>query len=146
MSGGRSMVEHDNEQRAAANQRLKEEWVAALIELIKQLKQWSFEQIKEWEKDPEQGVVPCAIETTTEREEEYLGKYFAPMLVITSEESEVAIRPVGRFAIGAIGQVCMTNNRQTVNFLYSRKKGWFVMENRKPLTREIFVELLKKMC
>ena len=140
------MFEQDNEQRATENQRLKEEWIAALIELIKQLKQWTFEQIKEWEKDPEQVVVPCAIETTTERQEEYLGKYFAPMLVITSEESEVTVRPVGRFAIGAIGQVCMTNNRQNINFLYSRKKGWFVMENRKPLTREMFLELLKQMC
>jgi hypothetical protein len=140
------MAELDNNQRAAENQRLKEEWVSALIELIKQLKQWTFEQIKEWEKDPEQGVVPCAIETTTERQEEYLGKYFAPMLVITSEESEVVVRPVGRFAIGAIGQVSMTNNRQSFSFLYSRKKGWYVMENRKPLTREMFIELLKQMC
>lgn len=140
------MIEQDNEQRAAENQRLKDEWVASLIELIRQLKQWTVEQIKVWEKDPGQGVVPCVIETTTERQEEYLGKYFAPMLVITSEECEVAIRPVGRFAIGAIGQVCMTNNRQNFNFLYSRKKGWFVMENRKPLTRELFHELLKQMC
>jgi len=140
------MAELDNDRRAAENQRLKEEWVSALIELVKQLKQWTFEQIKEWEKDPEQGVVPCAIETTTERQEEYLGKYFAPMLVITSEESEVVVSPVGRFALGAIGQVSMTNNRQSFNFLYSRKKGWYVMENRKPLTREMFIELLKQMC
>jgi hypothetical protein len=139
-------LEHDNEQRAVANQRLKEEWISALIELMKQLKQWTVEQIKEWEKEPGQSVVPCVIETTTEKQEEYLGKYFAPMLVITSEECELEIKPVGRFAIGAIGQVCMTNNRRTVHYLYSRKKGWSVMENRKPLTREMFFELLKQMC
>lgn len=131
---------------AQENRRIKEEWVSALIELNKQLKQWTVEQIKDREKNPKQAVVPCVIETTTERQEEYLGKYFAPMLVITSEEREVVVRPVGRFAIGAIGQVCMTNNRQTANFLYSRKKGWLVMENRKPLTREIFLGLLEQMC
>lgn len=140
------MFEPDHEQIAAENQRLKEDWISALIELMKQLKQWTVEQIKEWEKDPRHGDVPCAIEATTERQEEFLGKYFAPMLAITSEECEVAVRPVGRFAIGAIGQVCMTNNRQTVNFLYSRKKGWYVMESRKPLTKEIFLSLLKQMC
>lgn len=140
------MVGRDNEQEAAENQRIKEEWISALIELMKQLKQWTVEQIKDWERDPQQGAVPCAIETTTEKHEEYLGKYFAPMLVITSEECEVEVRPVGRFAIGAIGQVCMTNNRQAVNFLYSKRKGWFVMENRKPLTRDMFLDLLRQMC
>ncbi|MDD2553509.1 MAG: hypothetical protein PHP51_02920 [Desulfotomaculaceae bacterium] len=139
------MVELDNG-AVQENQRIKEEWVSALIELNKQLKQWTVAQIKEWEKDPKQAVVPCVIETTTEKQEEYLGKYFAPALVITSEECEVVVRPVGRFAIGAIGQVCMTNNRQSINFLYSRKKGWLVMENRKPLTREMFLGLLEQMC
>ncbi len=131
---------------AQENQKLKEDWVAALIELNKQLKQWTVEQIKEWEKNPGQALVPCVIETATEKQEEYLGRYFAPMLVITSEECEVTVRPIGRFAIGAIGQVCMTNNRQTANFLYSRKKGWLIMEDRKPLTRERFIDLLKQMC
>jgi len=140
------MVGQDNDQAAAANQEVKEEWVSALIDLMKQLKQWTVEQIKEWEKDPGQYVVPCAIETTTERQEKFIGKYFAPMLVITSEECTVEVCPVGRFAIGAIGQVCMTDNRQAVHFLYSKRKGWFVMENRKPLTREMFLDLLRQMC
>ena len=61
-------------------------------------------------------------------------------------EGEVVVRPVDRFAIGAIGQVCMTNNRQTVNFLHSRKNGLLVMENRKTLAREIFIGLLQQMC
>lgn len=117
------MAGQDIEQEAAANQQIKEDWISALIELMKQLKQWTVEQIKEWERDPQQGAVPCAIESTTERQEEFIGKYFAPMLVITSEECAVEVRPVGRFAIGAIGQVCMTSNRQTVNFLYSKRKG-----------------------
>jgi hypothetical protein len=140
------MAGRDIEQEAAANQQIKEDWVSALIELIKQLKQWTVEQIKEWEAESQPGAVPCAIESTTERQEEYIGKYFAPTLVITSEECEVKVYPVGRFAIGAIGQVCMTDNRQAVNFLYSKRKGWFVMENRKPLTREMYLELLRQMC
>ncbi|MEG3071999.1 MAG: hypothetical protein RQM92_15165 [Candidatus Syntrophopropionicum ammoniitolerans] len=135
-----------NKESVQENQRIKEEWVSALIELNRQLKQWTVAQIKEWEKDPKQTVAPCVIETTAERQEEYLGRYFVPMLVITSEECEVVVRPIGRFAIGAIGQVCMTNNRQLANFLYSRKKGWLVMESRRPLTREIFLNLLKQMC
>jgi hypothetical protein len=140
------MAGRDSDQEAAANQEIKEDWISALIELMKQLKQWTVDLIKEWEKDPCQGVVPCVIETTTERQEKYLGRYFAPMLVITSEECEVSVLPVGRFAIGAIGQVRMTNNRQAVHFLYSKRKGWFVMENRKPLTREMFLNLLRQMC
>jgi hypothetical protein len=140
------MAGRDSDQEAAANQKIKEDWISALIELMKQLKQWTVEQIKEWEISPQQGAVPCVIQTTTERQEKFIGKYFAPMLVITSEECEVEVRPVGRFAIGAIGQVCMTNNRQVVNFLYSTKKGWFVMENRKPLTRDMFLDLLRQMC
>ncbi len=140
------MAGQDSDQEAAANQKIKEDWISVLIELMKQLKQWTVEQIKEWEKSPQQGAVPCAIETTTERQENFIGKYFAPMLVITSEECEVEVRPVGRFAIGAIGQVCMTNNRQAVNFLYSTRKGWYVMEDRKPLTRDMFLDLLRQMC
>jgi hypothetical protein len=140
------MLDRDSDQEAVVNQKIKEDWVSALIELMKQLKQWTVEQIKEWERDPKQSAVPCAIEKTVEKHEEYVGKYFAPMLVITSEECAVEVRPVGRFAIGAIGQVCMTNNRQMVNFLHSKRKGWLVMENRKPLTREMFLELLRQMC
>jgi hypothetical protein len=139
------MFEQDKEQEAAENQKIKEDWIAALLELMKQLKGWTVELTKDWENDPGRGMPPCAIDSTVERHEEYLGKYYAPMMVITSEDHTVEIRPVGRFAIGAIGQVCMTNNRQAVNILYSKRKGWFVMENRKPLTRDMFFELLKLM-
>ncbi|HOV79257.1 MAG TPA: hypothetical protein PK728_04060 [Bacillota bacterium] len=134
-----------DKEEMAQNQKVKEEWVAALIELMKQLKQWAVEQIKLWEADPRQRVIPLVIESTVEKNEEHIGRYYAPMLAITAENYLVEIRPAGRFAIGPVGQVNMTNNKVTFSFLYSRRKGWINMESRKPLTRELFVELLDQM-
>ncbi|MBP7331322.1 MAG: hypothetical protein KBA08_03270 [Firmicutes bacterium] len=51
-------------------------------------------------------------------------------------------KPAGRFAIGAIGRVDMTNNRRSYSFLYSSRRGWICMENRQPLTKSLFLELL----
>lgn len=134
-----------NELEMAENQKIKEDWISALLELMKQLKQWTIEKIKLWEAEPGQRVVPVVIETTIEKQEVYIGKYYAPMLTITAEDYLVEIRPVGRFAIGPIGQVNMTDNKKIFSFLYSRRKGWLLMENRKPLTKELFHELLDQM-
>jgi len=140
------MFEPNKEEEMAENQKIKEDWISALIELMKELKQWTIEKIKQWEAEPGQRVVPVVLETTIEKNEVYIGKYYAPMLTITAPEDYlVEIRPVGRFAIGPIGQVNITDNKKTFSFLYSRKKGWLLMENRKPLTKELFYELLDQM-
>lgn len=139
------MFEPGKKEEMSDNQKIKEEWTSALLELMQQLKQWTVELIKLWEAEPEQRVIPNVIETTIEKYEEHIGKYYAPSLVIMAENYLVDIRPVGRFAIGAIGQVNMTGNKRSFSFLYSRRKGWVVMENRKPLTRELYFELLNNM-
>ena len=57
------MSEKGNEPEAMDNQKIKEDWIAALLELMKQLKQWTVEQIKLWEADPKQSIVPVVIES-----------------------------------------------------------------------------------
>jgi len=132
----------NKEEEMTENQKIKEDWISALIELVKQFKLWTVEKIKQWEADPRQVIIPFVIEQTTEQNEQHIGKYHAPMLLITAENYLVEIRPIGRFAIGAIGCVNMITARKTFSFLYSRSKGWILMENRKPLTKELFHGLL----
>jgi hypothetical protein len=122
------------------NEKIKEDWLTALTGLVKQLKEWT---------RPQHGAsCPCCtpaceiIETTIEKEEEHLGKYKAPMLYLKANNALIEIEPAGRFAIGAIGRVDMTNNKQRYSFLYSSKRGWICMENRQPLTKSLFLELL----
>lgn len=138
------MHEHGREEQMLNNQRIKEDWVSALLELMKQLKQWTVEQINLWQAEPEERVIPSVIEKTIEKHEEHIGKYYAPSLVIMAENYLVDIRPVGRFAIGPVGQVNMTGAKQSFSFLNSSRKGWVVMENRKPLTRELYLDLLNQ--
>jgi len=138
-------TESEKEQEIPRNQSIKEEWVTTLIDLIKQLKQWTIEQIKLWEADPRQDVVPVVIESPTKIIEERLGKYYAPKLIITEDNYLVEIYPVGRFAIGPIGRVEMTNGKHSFNFLYSRRKGWTSLEKQKPLNKDLFLELLNQM-
>lgn len=139
------MFEQDME-NALDNQKLKEEWVAALLGLMRQLKEWTVEQIKVWQAEAGDRVIPNVIELTTERNEQYIGRYYAPMLVITAENCLVEILPAGRFAIGAIGRVDMMSGRRSYSFLYSRRKGWVCMENRRPLTKELYLELLNQLA
>jgi hypothetical protein len=124
------------------NQKIKEDWLAALDALVKQLKEWI---------RPHGASCPCCtpaaeiIETIVEKEEEHLGKYNAPLLYLKANDTMVEIEPVGRFAIGAIGRVDMKNNKRGFSFLYSSKRGWICMENRQPLTKSLFLELLDQL-
>lgn len=137
--------ESEKEQKIPGKQNIKEKWVSTLSDLIKQLKQWTVEQIKLWEADPDQDVVPVVIESQIKINEEQLGKYYAPKLIITEDNYLVEIYPVGRFAIGPIGRVEMTNGKHSFHFLYSRRKGWSSLEKQKPLDKDLFLELLNQM-
>lgn len=127
------------DEEALTNQKIKEDWLAALAGLVKQLKEWI---------RPHGATCPCCtpaaeiIETTIEMEEKFLGKYDAPVLYLKANNNLVELKPAGRFAIGAIGRVDMTNNKRSVSFLYSTKRGWVCLENREPLTKSLFLELL----
>lgn len=124
------------------NEKIKEDWLAALDGLVKQLKEWI---------RPHGASCPCCtpaaeiIETIIEKEEEHLGKYNAPMLYLKAKNTMVEIEPAGRFAIGAIGRVDMKNNKRGFSFLYSSKRGWICMENRQPLTKALFLDLLAQL-
>lgn len=121
------------------NEKIKEDWLAALDGLVKQLKEWIRSHGPSCPGCP---PPPEIIETTIEKEEEHIGKYSAPMLYLKVRKTLVEIAPAGRFAIGAIGRVDMTNNKHRYSFLYSSRRGWICMENRQPLTKSLFLELL----
>jgi hypothetical protein len=121
------------------NEKIKEDWLAALDSLVIQLKEWT---------RPQHGAsCPCCtpvcdiIQTTVEMDEEHIGSYSAPMLYLKTKNMLIELKPVGRFAIGAIGRVDMTNNRRGYSFLYSSRRGWVCMENRQPLTKSLFLKL-----
>ncbi|MDD4335269.1 MAG: hypothetical protein PHY77_06645 [Desulfotomaculaceae bacterium] len=126
------------------NQKIKEDWLSALNGLVKQLKEWL---------RPQHGMsCPCCtpvceiIETIIELDEEHIGSYSAPMLYLKMKNIFIELKPAGRFAIGAIGRVDMINNGRNFSLLYSSKGGWICMENRQPLTKSLFLELLADLA
>lgn len=124
------------------NEKIKEDWLAALDGLVKQLKEWVRPHGPSCAGCP---PPPEIIETTIEKEEEHIGKYSAPMLYLKAKNTLIEIEPAGRFAIGAIGRVDITNNKLRYSFLYSGRRGWICMENRQPLTKSLFLELLQHL-
>ncbi|MDD2554587.1 MAG: hypothetical protein PHP51_08450 [Desulfotomaculaceae bacterium] len=131
-------------EEALTNQKIKEDWLAALDGLVKQLKEWT---------RPQHGAsCPCCtpvcdiIETIIELDEEHIGSYSAPMLYLKTENTLIELKPAGRFAIGAIGRVDMSNHGRRYSLLYSSRRGWVCMENRQSLTKSLFLELLADLA
>ena len=126
-----------NETIKINNQKIIDEWVEALWSLIKQVKQWI-------SLSPYSGRFK-AVDLMVNKFEEPVGDYQAPMLVLTTDNTPIEILPVGRFAIGPIGRVDITNHKQSYSFLYSRKRGWISLNERKPLNEELFIEILERL-
>ncbi len=131
------MPNGQDKQTQLYNQKIKENWVQALNEFTSQVKKWL-------SKHSQTGLLSIE-EQFIEKEEEHIGRYVAPMLIIAEANNIIEIRPVGRFAIGAIGRVDMTGGGCSFAFLYSKTKGWIYMGNRKPLSEELFHELLTQI-
>lgn len=119
------------------NLRIKDEWLLALKELMEQFKQWLSELQQERALRLE--------EHSVEKNEQYLGSYTAPTLTVIAAKCNIEVLPVGRFAIGPIGRVDVTNHKLSYTLLYSSKKGWASLNQRKPLTKSMFFEMLNKM-
>lgn len=119
------------------NLRIKDEWVLALKELM--------DQIKQWVNETQQEQALLVQEHSLEKDEHYIGSYTAPALNLIAESCNVEVLPVGRFAIGSIGRVDVTNHKLSHTLLYSSKKGWASLDQRKPLTKSLFIELLNNM-
>ncbi|NLJ75906.1 MAG: hypothetical protein GX325_01425 [Peptococcaceae bacterium] len=129
------------------NQKIKEEWLAALSDLVGQVKEWS---------RPRQDTSSCSccscgsccgsvdeiMESAVELEEGHIGCYNAPVLYLKTKNTVIELKPIGRFAIGAIGRVDMSNNICRYSLLYSSKKGWLCLENRQALSKSLFLELV----
>lgn len=122
--------------QAEKNLEIKKDWVSALEKLMNQIEQWV--SVPEWKET-------ISIEKHyVEKNEEHLGNYQAPVLFISGENNLLEVRPVGRFAIGAIGRIDIMTGRYCYSLLYSSKKGWICLDNRKPFTKNSFLELLEK--
>lgn len=131
-------------EEAMTNQKIKEDWLTALDALVKQLKEWTRPQ--HGASCPGCPPVCEIIQTAVELEEEHIGSYSAPVLYLKMKNTLIELKPSGRFAIGAIGRVDMTNNSRRYSLLYSSRKGWICMENRQPLTKSLFLELLADLA
>jgi hypothetical protein len=121
----------------ANNQRIMEEWTAALNNLISQVKEWV-------SSSPGIGSF-SAVDLMVNKYEEPVGEYQAPMLILTTDQTPIEVCPVGRFAIGSIGRVDITNHKRSFTLLYSRSKGWLSLDTRKPLTEELFQQILGEL-
>lgn len=119
------------------NLRIKDEWVLALRELM--------DQIKQWVNETQQERALLVQEHSLEKDEQYIGGYTAPALTLIAESCNIEVLPVGRFSIGSIGRVDVTNYKLSYTLLYSSKKGWASLDKRKPLTKSLFFELVKNM-
>ncbi len=119
------------------NMRIRDEWVLALRELM--------DQIKQWVNETKQEQALIVQERSLAKDEQYIGGYTAPALTLTAGNRNIEVLPVGRFAIGPIGRVDVTNYRLSHTLLYSSKKGWASLEQRKPLTKSLFFELVQSM-
>jgi len=119
------------------NLRIKDEWVLALKELM--------DQIKQWVNETQQEQALLVQEHSLEKNEQYIGSYTAPALTLIAENCNIEVLPVGRFAIGSIGRVDVTNHKLSHTLLYSSKKGWASLDKRKPLTKSLFFELVNNM-
>ena len=126
-----------NEAVRLRNQKIIEDWISALNALNHQIKQW----VADWEQKGALRVTEVPVTKT----EEPLGTYQVKMLVMISENNHVDVYPVGRFSLGAIGRVDITNYKKSFSFLYSRSKGWLSLDSRKPLTEPLFFELLDRL-
>jgi hypothetical protein len=119
------------------NLRIRDEWVLALKELM--------DQIKQWVNESQQEQALLVREHALAKDEQYIGGYTAPALTLAAESCNIEVLPVGRFAIGSIGRVDITNYKLSHTLLYSSKKGWASLDQRKPLTKSLFFELVQKM-
>ncbi len=117
------------------NQKIKENWISALNDLAGCVESWFLQE------DKDINISRAYID----KEEDYIGQYTAPVLYFTSNKACAELRPAGRFAFGSIGRVDLTDGKRFYAFLYSRNKGWIFMDNRKPLTKELFFEILEKL-
>lgn len=126
-----------NETIRINNQRIIDEWITALNNLI--------DQVKVWVSSYPYNDSFKAIDLMVNKSEEPVGEYQAPMLILTTDHTPIEICPVGRFAIGAIGRVDITNHKRSFTLLYSRSKGWISFDQRKPLTEELFKEFLDEL-
>lgn len=130
------------------NQKIKEEWLAALSDLVRQVKEWTRPQ-------PDTSCYSCScsgsccgpvdeiMETAVELEEGHIGCYNAPVLYLKTRNTVIELKPIGRFAIGgSIGRVDMSNNISRYSLLYSSKRGWLCLENRQALSKPLFLELV----
>ena len=132
----------------------REQWIAALDRLIKQLSAWLAEA------DP--GRVLDVVRTDVERAEPGLGTYQAPSLTISLGEAAVLVVPVGRDVVGIVGsqgdigiraegRVDITDGIRKYILYRTLKDGqekWYALDEHfkaEPLNREQLEKILQDL-
>lgn len=134
---GMIVISNLDDTRRINNQRIMDEWIAALNGLIGQVKAW----VSSYPHNDSFSTV----ELMVNKNEEPVGEYQAPMLILTTDQTPIEVCPVGRFAIGSIGRVDITNHKRSFTLLYSKSKGWLYLDRREPLTEELFMQMLDEL-
>jgi hypothetical protein len=119
------------------SKKIIDDWIKAINVLIEQIKLWLSEPIEKGEL--------IANEITVNKCEEQLGSYNVPMLVLIGKNTHIDVCPAGRFAIGSIGRVDITNYKRSFTFLYSKSKGWLSLDSRKPLTETSLIQIVNEL-
>jgi len=135
--------EKEEEEKANWN-KIKEDWITTLDNFLNKIKLWLSE--------PAQENLLTIIETKGGLNEEALGHYSAPMLIIRADKDTIKIIPVGRFVLGAKGRVNMLGYGKKKGFLLV-DEGWIYFHEKRgygeplgePLTKELFIRLFMEM-
>lgn len=144
MSGLSSFLRKKKEEMQSQEkdwEKIRKEWLENLKQFYDTIKSWLKEELNE-------GLLEIEDFTVT-LNEEYLGRYIAPALIIKALDQIISLKPVGRLIIGARGRVDMESYRGKEIFLFlSPEQGWVLLEERgqkgfSVLTKEIFEEALK---
>jgi hypothetical protein len=130
------------EQKEVDWQKAKSDWLNQLEHFMNQIKLWLQDSRKE-------GLIDV-LESEIIIQEEYIGEYNAPLLVLSIGAETVKIKPVGRLIIGAMGRVDIISFINKFIVLYHADKGWiFRKENEQGSYKEFnegnFTKILKEL-
>ena len=131
---------HVNEVNAVDWDRERADWISAVRALTDSIHQWAEEQrwtVTWWDK---------AIE------EQHLGKYAVPQLVVTTPHGHLAVEPVARDVLGADGRVDIIAMKTFNRLMLVRAGGRWVVRTESGIewpadwSKETFLDLVQRLA
>jgi hypothetical protein len=134
-----AITEFLRQQKAAGSPRRRaqrqKKWLDAVEDLFRHIRSWLAEAQRE---------------KLIKINEETIGTYTAPCLILTAAGKTVKVKPIGSTIIGADGRVDMESANGTYMFLYiADEHKWVHGVGKRPaefpeLTEDLFTDLLKR--